>query len=158
MLRTATPSTIRDQYVYDRPRPRLCVDLLVFREVGFRTVEALLVRRRDEPFAGECVPGGMVLEREQPADAVLRKLEQECALKPLAVSLYDSQSDVCDDPRGWGVSNFYIVRVAGSAQPRPGTSEEETKFFDVKDLPPMVGNFKAVVEAAAASLTRLGAY
>lgn len=141
------------EWTYDRPRPRLCTDLLVFRNwrAGDKgELEVLLVKRNGEPFDGEwCVPGGRVEEREQPIRTVARKLRIECGLTlthdPV---LFESHGDICDDPRGWFVSLLYIVLVNAEDQPVGGETEKDVRFFTLDELPDMVEGFKPIVQRA----------
>lgn len=142
-----------EEWVYDRPRPRLCTDLIVVRNwhpSDRNEPEVLLVRRDGEPFAGEwCVPGGRVEEREQPEITVERKLRGECGLTLThAPILFESHGDICDDPRGWFVSLLYIVRVESDAEPVAGETERQVAFFKADELPEMVEGFAPIVRRA----------
>src|SRR5271157_796432 len=61
--------------------PIVCVDLLITNKEGL----ILLVKRLNPPGIGEWwFPGGRTLFKELRADAVLRKLKQECDLAPMS--------------------------------------------------------------------------
>src|SRR5579859_8093141 len=66
----------KKKYRYDYPRPYLTVDLVLI--TTERRPRVLLIRRRDDPFAGHwAFPGGFVNENEPLEAAARRELKEE---------------------------------------------------------------------------------
>src|SRR5690349_5012383 len=69
--RGSMPSHNRGRFSYDYPRPALTVDLAITTREAHPRV--LLIRRKNEPFAGSwAMPGGFVDENERLEDAARR--------------------------------------------------------------------------------------
>ncbi len=97
---------------YSHARPALTVDIAVFRgRAGERDV--LLVKRRDEPFAGMwALPGGFVEEGETLDAAARRELLEETGLDPMSeLEQIGAYGDPGRDPRGWTVTVVHIASI-----------------------------------------------
>lgn len=125
------------EFVYDIPRPRLTVDLLLFDRLPCETSQILLVRRGEEPFKNLwCVPGGIVREREDVHTAALRKAKEELGLEFTALHATGVVlTDVCNDPRGWNVSVVFGGVCHPAETLHKGDSESDVAWFQVSLLP-----------------------
>jgi 8-oxo-dGTP diphosphatase len=102
-----TDST-RKQFSYDYPRPALTVDIAVL--TNENRPKVLLIRRKNDPFAGSCsLPGGYVEENERPADAARRELREETGINVSKVEQLYTTGEPGRDPRGWTVSVVYLT-------------------------------------------------
>jgi 8-oxo-dGTP diphosphatase len=93
------------------PHPHLAVDvaLLTLHE---GTLQVLLLRRDEAPFAGTAaLPGGFVRRGESLVDAVARVLADKCGLRDVFVEQLFTFGDVDRDPRGRVVSVAYYALV-----------------------------------------------
>lgn len=86
--------------------PRLAVDCVISDDAG----RIVLIRRKNEPFAGEyALPGGFVELGERVEDACRREVKEETNLHLDQVTLVGVYSDPARDPRG------HIVSIAFAA-------------------------------------------
>jgi 8-oxo-dGTP diphosphatase len=127
------------KYAYDYPHPALAADIAVFCRIGGRD-SVLLVRRRDNPFAGAwALPGGFVNEGELPIDAARREAFEETGLRLDDLSLVNVYGEPGRDPRGWTVSTLYTTRVSinASAQVVAGDDAAALAWHAFDALPPL---------------------
>lgn len=134
------------------PRPALTADVVVLDVSGEPRV--LLVRRGNEPYAGEwALPGGFVDEGERPEDAARRELAEETGLafggRLVLVGVYGEPGR---DPRGWTVSVSYLARVTGELDVRGGDDAAEARWFPVGALPRLAFDHDTIVAEALAML------
>src|SRR6516165_5501022 len=116
------------KYAYDHPRPTLTVDVIVLTQGGPPRV--LLIRRRDEPFAGKwALPGGYVNHEEPLEVAARRELREETSLEVGELKQLHTFGDPGRDPRGWTVSVAFVTCVdAGLVKPKAGDDAAEAAW------------------------------
>lgn len=95
------------------PRPALTVDIVVF---GFderdRTLDVLLIKRKNDPFKGFfALPGGFVEEEESLSQAAIRELKEETGLRVSYLEQLYTFGQPKRDPRGWSVTVAYFGLV-----------------------------------------------
>ena len=140
-------------YTYKYPRPALTVDCVVFAtyDEGLRV---LLIRRGEEPFAGDwALPGGFVRTEETTEEAARRELEEETGLKSAYLEQLYTFSRVDRDPRERVVSVAYYALVKPSAL-SAGSDARSAEWIDGARLPPLAFDHDEILEVA---LTRLRA-
>ncbi len=99
-------------YLYKYPRPAATVDLAVFALTG-EEIRVLMVRRKNEPFAGRwALPGGYV-EIEEPLEAAARReLKEETGLEIEGpVEFFGVFGRPGRDPRGRTISIAHAAVV-----------------------------------------------
>jgi 8-oxo-dGTP diphosphatase len=113
-------------YVYEYPRPALTVDLVLFAFDGEK-VRVLLIRRKNEPFAGRwALPGGFVEIDEELRDAAVRELGEETGLHRVAVlAEIGTFAAVGRDPRGRTVS---VAHAAVCRWPAPARAGDDASL------------------------------
>ena len=91
------------KYTYEYPRPAVTVDIVIAtREESPRV---LLIRRKNEPFAGcWALPGGFVEMDETLESAARRELHEETGVKTKALVQLGTFGDPGRDPRGRTIS------------------------------------------------------
>ena len=95
--------------------PNLTVDALVTKEQGGVDMLLLITRGRD-PFKGHfAFPGGFVDYGEDPKNAVLRELKEECTVDGVEPKLVCVNGDPNRDPRKHIVTIAYHVAVDPAA-------------------------------------------
>jgi 8-oxo-dGTP diphosphatase len=121
-----------DHYVYEYPRPALTVDLVLFAFDG-QKVRVLLIRRRNEPFAGRwALPGGFVEMDEELRDAALRELTEETGLHRVAVlEEIGTFAAVGRDPRGRTISIAHAAVCRWPAPPRAGDDAALAAWLEI---------------------------
>jgi 8-oxo-dGTP diphosphatase len=146
----AAPNSRR--FSYDYPRPALTVDIVVAtREARPRV---LLIRRRNDPFAGSwALPGGFVNENERLADAARRELEEETGIKVAALEQLYTAGDPGRDPRGWTVSVAYLAQLdAADVKPVAADDAEVVGWFPLDELPPLAFDHAMILARGRARL------
>ena len=125
-------------------QPALTVDAVVFTPSG----DLLLIRRRNEPFAGShALPGGFVDEGETVENAVRRELREETGLVARTLKLIGVYSDPGRDPRRHTVSIAYLVTVE-DAVPAAGDDAAEVAYVQDWQRAPMAFDHARIVADA----------
>ena len=130
-------SAAKKKFCYDFPRPSVTVDIvLVSRE---RKPRVLLIRRKNEPFAGKwAIPGGFVDMDETLEAAARRELQEETGVRADALEQLHTFGDPGRDPRGRTISVVYLGRVnAGEMQPKAADDAAEVGWHFLEKLPPL---------------------
>jgi len=144
----------KKKYSYDYPRPAVTVDtVVVTRE---RRPKVLLIRRKNEPFAGAwAIPGGFVVMDETLEDAARRELREETAVDPDELDQVYTFGDPGRDPRGRTISVVYVAEVdPEDVEPHAADDAAEVGWFPMDDLPPLAFDHKHILECARFRLDR----
>ncbi len=146
----------RGRYVYEWPRPMVTVDAVVFAELDGR-VQVLLIKRRQDPFAGKwAFPGGFVEMDEELADAVVRELEEETGLTGVALQQMHAFGKIGRDPRGRMITVAFIGIVGpDNMEVEPGDDAAEAEWFDIDNLPETAFDHADVAEMAIQRYRRM---
>ncbi len=95
----------------------------------------LLITRKKETFHGKLAfPGGHIDYGEDPVEACVRELSEECGIegsKPILVAVRGKPDR---DPRYHMISIFYLVEVPEDAPITAGDDASTAKFYSIKDL------------------------
>lgn len=134
-------------YCYDYPRPSVTVDLVVFR-LADDALRVLLVRRKQEPFAGYwAIPGGF-LDLDEPADeGALRELREETGLSQVdLLAPIGFFAGVDRDPRGRVISLAHagVVREP-SLEIQGGDDAAEARWMDPRELETLAFDHKQIL-------------
>lgn len=141
-------------YSYDYPRPAVTVDVVVF-ALRENALQALLVQRAGEPFAGMwALPGGFVEPDESLENAACREMEEETGLKDVFLEQLYTYGDPQRDPRGRVITVAYVALVSSDAhgQVKAGSDARQARWFAVDQLPALAFDH---AEILAYALTRL---
>lgn len=136
------------------PRPSVTADIALF-TVRERTLQALLIRRKEWPFAEQwAVPGGFVRPHETLEDAARRELAEETGVSDVLLDQLRVFSEPDRDPRTWVITVAFTALVASDALTlRAGTDAAEAEWFPVGALPhPLAFDHDAILAYAVQSL------
>jgi 8-oxo-dGTP diphosphatase len=151
-MRVAMAATKPGRFSYDYPRPALTVDVVVAtREPRPRV---LLIRRKNDPFAGRwALPGGFVDEGEALAAAARRELTEETGLTADELEQLYTAGDPGRDPRGWTVSVVFLARVdADRVTAVAADDAAEVGWHHLDDPPELAFDHRAILERARVRL------
>ncbi|MEO6628721.1 MAG: NUDIX domain-containing protein [Aquihabitans sp.] len=113
----------------------VAVDLVVV-TVADDQLQVLLIERGVEPFLGQlALPGGFVLEHEDPLDAAVRELAEETGVVDMRVHLEQlaTYGHPDRDPRGRVLSVAYLALVPNVATPTAGSDAASAAWVPVAE-------------------------
>ena len=115
--------------------PSITVDALVFRDKPDGLHDILLITRKKDPFKGLLAfPGGFVDYNEDPVDACLRELKEECSIDGKDPVLITVEGDPLRDPRGHTITIAYKVSVPFDARVKAADDALSAEFYPVKSI------------------------
>jgi len=136
------------KYCYDYPRPAVTVDAVVLARREGRP-HALLIRRRQPPFAGAwALPGGFINMEEPLEDAVRRELFEETGLTSGKVTQVGAFGDPKRDPRGRVIGIAYLVEAASDAALQAGDDAADARWWPLDGLPSLAFDHAQILAAA----------
>jgi 8-oxo-dGTP diphosphatase len=115
---------------------RLTVDLVIL-TVRDATLQVLLVKRGNEPFAGEfALPGGFMRDGEPLGSAARRELAEETNMdtERLHLEQLSTYADPDRDPRGRIVTVAYLAVAPNLPTPVAGTDAADASWQPVEPL------------------------
>jgi 8-oxo-dGTP diphosphatase len=136
-------------YTYKYPRPSVTVDCVVF-GLDDGELKLMLIRRGEEPFAGDwALPGGFVHIDEDLDSAARRELSEETGISELYLEQLYTFGDPERDPRGRviTVAYFALVNLADHAV-QAASDAAEAEWYPVSELPSLAFDHDAIVETA----------
>lgn len=130
-------------------RPAVTVDCVVFGYDG-RRLQLLLIKRRDEPFAGLwALPGGFIRGDESLDAAALRELKEETGIAEVYLEQLYTFGEPGRDPRGRVVSVAYFALVKPSQHLlEASTDAVDAAWFPVDELPVLGFDHSLIVKVA----------
>ncbi|HEY3476444.1 MAG TPA: NUDIX hydrolase, partial [Anaerolineales bacterium] len=92
-------------------QPAVTVDLVLF-TVNSDALKVMLIRRADDPFAGDwSIPGGFLKAGESLEEAALRVLREKTVVENVYLEQLYTFGDPDRDPRGRVVTVTYIALI-----------------------------------------------
>lgn len=138
-------------FTYDYPRPMVTVDSVLFRG-GEQGLEVLLIKRKNEPFAGAwALPGGFMDVDEEVETAAARELKEETGVNGVALEQFHSFGKVGRDPRGRSITIAFVGMLpSDNSDPelKAGDDAAEAQWFTITDLPETAFDHGEIVDAA----------
>lgn len=135
----------KGKFTYDYPRPAVTVDVaIVTRQAKPRV---LLIRRKNDPFAGcWALPGGFVDMDEPLEDAARRELLEETGVQAKELVQLHTFGDPGRDPRGRTISVVYLALVdADQLEPRADDDAAEVGWFSLPKPPKLAFDHKEIL-------------
>ncbi len=142
------------KYTYDYPRPAVTVDVVVFSLLEDRLC-TLLIRRKNEPFAGcWALPGGFLDDNEDIENAALRELSEETNLKELYIEQLYSFGRPDRDPRGRTITVAYysLLPATRMSEIAHGDDAAEAQWFGLDQLPDLAFDHDEIIDCAVERL------
>jgi 8-oxo-dGTP diphosphatase len=125
------------RYAYDYPRASVTVDIAIVTRHARPRV--LLIRRKNEPFAGRwALPGGFIDMDETLEESARRELREETGVETAELVQLGTYGDPGRDPRGRTITVLYLARVK-PRQVKPVAADDaaEVGWFVLDALPPL---------------------
>ena len=136
-------------YTSTHPRPSVTTDIALFRRTDV-TLEILLIRRRDDPFAGQwALPGGFVEPGETLDEAARREMAEETGIVVETLRQLAAYGAPGRDPRGWTVSVVFwgwLPESDGIAI--AGDDATEARWWPVDTLPTLAFDHAEIIADA----------
>jgi 8-oxo-dGTP diphosphatase len=141
-----TEARPKKKYTYDYPRPAVTVDVVVVSRE--RKPRVLLIRRKNEPFAGKwALPGGFVDMDETLEAAARRELQEETSIQTDKLEQLHTFGDPGRDPRGRTISVVFLARVdPQTVQPQAADDAREVGWHPLTELPPLAFDHDRILE------------
>lgn len=139
-------------FCYDFPRPAVTVDVvIVSTDVRPRV---LLIRRKNEPFAGMwAIPGGFVEMDETLDVAARRELLEETGVRAKTLEQLATFGDPGRDPRGRTISVVYLARIDAVKENAQGADDAtEAAWHPLDRLPKLAFDHAAILKLARKTL------
>jgi 8-oxo-dGTP diphosphatase len=139
---------------------KVSVDAVVFGYDQEQDISILLIKRKFEPFQKFwALPGGLVKDDESLEDAVRRELKEEAGIDVNYLEQLYSFGKPDRDPRNRVISVAYfgLVRPA-DYQLSAETDAEDVGWFNIKKLPRLAFDHKAILDTAIKRLRGKLAY
>lgn len=110
--------------------------------------KVLLVRRKNEPFAGSyALPGGFMEMNETAEECVVREVEEETGLRTEVLDLVGAYTRPGRDPRGHICTLAYRLVVRGGSL-RAADDADEASFFRLDALPELAFDHQDILHDA----------
>ena len=125
------------------------VDTVIFTVLD-HTLQVLLVKRREEKFAGLwSLPGGFVAEEESLETAALRELHEATGVRDVYLEQLYTFGDPGRDTRGRVVSVAYVALLAADRCPLvPNDLEAEARWYPVYEMPDLAFDHPRMIQVA----------
>jgi 8-oxo-dGTP diphosphatase len=142
----------KKRYVYDYPRPAVTVDIAVVTTGG--RPQVLLVRRKNEPFAGKwALPGGFIDMDETLEESARRELREETGIEVSKLWQVAAYGDPGRDPRGRTISVVYLTRVhPRKVKPVAADDAAAVDWFPLDAPPPLAFDHEAILKRVTSEL------
>jgi len=106
----------------------------------------LLIRRKNEPFAGRwALPGGFVDMNESLEIAAARELLEETGLSLANLEQFKAYGNVDRDPRGRNIAVVFYSIIPEAVTVTGNDDAIEAGWFDVNDLPELAFDHKRII-------------
>lgn len=121
-------------FTYPYPRPAVTCDSVVF-TMGADDLSVLLIRRKDEPFAGAwALPGGFVNQNESLERAARRELAEETGITGLKLRQLGAFGDPGRDPRGHTITVAFVAFAVATPTPAAGDDAADAEWLPLRTL------------------------
>lgn len=142
--RTSATRPDRNRHSY----PAIAVDVVIY-AMGSESLQVLLVRRRNEPFAGRwALPGGFVGADEALDAAAVRELREETGVTDVYLEQLYTFGEPRRDPRGRVISVAYFALLRQPTATSAADDATAARWFSLHDLPPLAFDHAEILDYA----------
>lgn len=137
-------------YTYEYPHPAVTTDVVIFTIRG-QKLEVLLVKRRNEPYAGSwALPGGFVDIEEDLDTCAKRELFEETNVDGVYLEQLYTFGAMNRDPRERVITVAYFALVPAEKLPqaRAGSDTEDVGWYAVESCPPLAFDHGEIIRIA----------
>ena len=135
------------KYAYKYPHPSVTADCIIFGFDGGK-LKVLLIERGQDPYKGKwAFPGGFVQMDESCEDGALRELEEETALKGMAVQQFHTYSDPNRDPRERVITVAFLALVR-LQEVKAGDDARKAQWFAIDEVPQLAFDHDVILRDA----------
>ena len=136
------------KFTYDHPRPAVTVDLVIVSQDDDPRI--LLIRRKNDPFAGMwALPGGFIEMDESLEDAARRELHEETGIQVDRLKQLHTFGNPGRDPRGRTLSVVYWGVVDATAvEPQARDDAAEVGWHLLRQPPALAFDHTEIVACA----------
>jgi 8-oxo-dGTP diphosphatase len=140
-------------------QPAVTVDLVIF-TVNDDTLQVMLVKRAEEPFADRwSIPGGFLKVSESLEEAALRVLNEKAGVENVYVEQLYTFGDPDRDPRTRVITVTYFALIPWKDLiPPPSDKVTDLMWTSVHRLPKLAFDHKMIVEYAVKRLRAKASY
>ena len=140
-------------------QPAVTVDLVIF-TVNDDTLQVMLVKRAEEPFADRwSIPGGFLKVSESLEEAALRVLKEKAGVENVYVEQLYTFGDPDRDPRARVITVTYFALIPWKDLiPPPSDKVTDLMWAPVHRLPKLAFDHKMIVEYAVKRLRAKASY
>lgn len=145
---------MKKKYSYEYPRASVTADVvLVTNEAAPRV---LLVKRKNEPFAGRwALPGGFIDMDETLEESARRELREETGIKVHRLEQLQTFGDPGRDPRGRTITVVFLGRVNPTRlKPAADDDAAEVGWHSLLRPPPLAFDHAKILALARRRLSR----
>jgi 8-oxo-dGTP diphosphatase len=138
----------KKKYCYDYPMPSVTVDIVIITRE--KRPRVLLIRRKNEPFAGRwAIPGGFIEMEETLEESARRELREETGLQVEELRQLATFGDPGRDPRGRTISVVFLARVENERQEIHAADDAaEVGWHRLDKLPPLAFDHDRILALA----------
>lgn len=141
-----------DSRIKQYEKPLLTVDVTVF-TICDAKLKILFVQRKTEPYHNMwSIPGGFMNIGETLDEAANRRLFDRTGVKEIYLQQLSTFGEPRRDPRSRVITVAYIALVASHRLQLDVHANEETRWFDVENLPPLAFDHRIIVDVAVRRL------
>ncbi len=146
---------MKKKYVYDYPRASVTADVVLVTTESSPRV--LLVKRKNEPFAGKwALPGGFIDMEESLEATARRELREETGIEVRRLEQLHTFGDPGRDPRGRTITVVFLARV-NPTRLRPAAADDaaEVAWHSLLRPPPLAFDHAKILALARRHLAKV---
>jgi len=123
-------------------------DCILFSVKGAKK-EVMLIKRKNEPFAGKwAFPGGFLDENETLKQCASRELEEETGVQLSGLKFLCMADGPERDPRGRVISAIFYTQVNEKPEATANDDAQDVQWFSLNQLPPLAFDHNEIIKLA----------